>query len=72
MLRSSKCDSCNKTLEHKEIVSVIIDNVEVDRKINKADVMHLKVSKNSIDSRAVRVYCQECLQLNNYINEEVT
>lgn len=69
MLRPNHCDNCKREISHKEKVTVIIPNVEADTKLDQADTMRLKLSKYALTTRAMKVYCNKCLNLEDYFGE---
>jgi len=70
MNRPDTCDNCKRKIENKDKVTVIIPNVEVTNKMSEPDTIHLKLSKYSLTTRAMKVYCSKCLNPKNYIGEE--
>ena len=70
--KQAHCDGCNKILEDGDTVVALIPNVKVDRRLSKdlQYTMRLKLSTYSLDSRTVKVYCNQCLELNNYLGKE--
>lgn len=70
--KQARCDGCNRILEDGDTIVALIPNVEVDRKLGKdlQDMMRLKLSIYSLDSRTVKVYCNRCLELNNYLGKD--
>ena len=67
MVRDNKCDNCAKIIKDGERVTAIISGVVAAPKTNSEGSMHLKLSKNAIDSRALKIYCKECLSPKDYI-----
>lgn len=70
MNRPDTCDNCKRKIEHGDKVTVIIPNVEASTKSSIPNTMHLKLSKYSLTTRAMKVYCSKCLDPKNYIPEE--
>jgi len=70
MIRTNKCDNCDKIIENGDKVTVIVKEVEASGRIASPDSIHLKLSKESLETRATKVYCDNCLNLNNYVNEK--
>jgi hypothetical protein len=70
MKRKDVCDNCRRKIEHKDKVTVIIPNVEASTKTSEEDTMHLKLSKYSLTTRAMKVYCSKCLNPKDYIGDE--
>ena len=70
--KQARCDGCNRILEDGDTIVALIPNVEVDRELGKdlQDMMRLKLSIYSLDSRTVKVYCNRCLELNNYLGKD--
>ncbi len=65
-----KCDNCNRMLENGDKVTVIIPNVEVCGRYRKGrEGFRLKLSKDAIDPRTAKAYCDECLDINNHFLE---
>lgn len=69
MLRDNVCDNCKKVIDNKEKVTAIIPNLEASTKLDSPGKMRLKLSKYSLTTRAIRVYCENCLKLNLYLEE---
>jgi len=67
MIKENKCDSCGKRIEDKEKVTVIIRNVEATTRIKAPDRLHLKLAEKSLGSRAFKLYCEGCLNTENYV-----
>jgi hypothetical protein len=67
MLRENKCDSCGEKFSNKDKVVVLFRDIEVEKVREK---IRLKLSENSVTSRAFRVYCSGCLDINHYITED--
>lgn len=66
MIMAKKCDNCNKIVEHGEKVVAIIPEVEISCRPERSE-SRLKLSKESIESRSVRIYCKKCLPLEYYL-----
>jgi len=64
----NKCHGCQRELVSGDKVSVIVPNVEIEE--GKNDAIHLKLSRNGIEERAMKIYCQECLKIERYIPDE--
>lgn len=66
MHRTNKCDGCGAQLAQGQRVVALIPDVDVV--INKANECHLrlKLSLDAIDIRALKIYCQECLDLSQF------
>ena len=70
MKRKDVCDNCKRKIDHKDKVTVIITNVEASTKTSEEDTMHLKLSKYALTTRAMKVYCSNCLNPKDYIGDE--
>jgi hypothetical protein len=70
MNRPDICDNCKRKITNGDHVTVIIPNVEISTKTSEPDTMHLKLSKFSLTTRAMKVYCNKCLEIKNYIPGE--
>ena len=70
MKRKDVCDNCKRKIGHKEKVTVIIPSVEASTKTSEEDTMHLKLSKYSLTTSAMKVYCSKCLNPKDYIGDE--
>jgi hypothetical protein len=66
--RVKKCDNCKKELQHGDKVTAIVPNVEVNgRYIKNGGGFHLKLSKDALESRSVKIYCENCLKVDHHI-----
>ena len=70
MKRKDTCDNCKRKIEPNEEVTAIIPNIKISNKTSEPDTMHLKLSKYSLTTRALKVYCSKCLNPKDYIGEE--
>lgn len=70
MKRKDTCDNCKRKIEPDEEVTAIIPNIKISNKTSEPDTMHLKLSKYSLTTRALKVYCSKCLNPKDYIGEE--
>ncbi len=70
ILRTDKCDACNKTLQHEDEIIALIPGIEIDKRFStgQAGIIRLKLSKDSINSRTLKVYCKDCLTIEDYID----
>lgn len=64
--RKCKCDLCGRIFKEGERVTTIL-TTEISKQDCPRGKMRLKLSPSSIATRAHRVYCQKCLDLNKYI-----
>ena len=67
--RKAKCDLCGKILKENEKIVAILSAVITKRDTPRGK-MRIRLSPNSITSRANRVYCLKCLDLNHYIRDQ--
>lgn len=70
MKRKDTCDNCKRKIEPDEEVTAIIPNIKISNKTSEPDTMHLKLSKYSLTTRALKIYCSKCLNPKDYIGEE--
>lgn len=70
MNRPDVCDNCKRKIQNGDNVTVIIPNVEASTKTQEPDTIHLKLSKFALTTRAMKVYCNKCLSLKDYIWRE--
>lgn len=70
MKRKDTCDNCKRKIEPDEEVTAIIPNIKISNKTSEPDIMHLKLSKYSLTTRALKIYCSKCLNPKDYIGEE--
>ena len=71
MFQHKCCDNCNRMLENGDKVTVIISEVEVTGRYRKGhEGFRLKLSEESIGSRASKVYCKKCLDITGHFLEE--
>lgn len=64
------CSICKRPLNKGSIVSVLITNVEVDESTTGYNTSRLKLSMDAVEARAIRVICDKCLKIENYITNE--
>lgn len=64
-----KCSNCGRTIENGEQVSVLIPDVTVSSRYSKQDIMRLKLSEDSLATRAIMVYCKICLDIGSHFLE---
>ena len=70
MKRKDTCDNCKRKIGPDEEVTAIIPNIKISNKTSEPDTMHLKLSKYSLTTRALKIYCSKCLNPKDYIGEE--
>jgi hypothetical protein len=62
MNRYGKCDNCSRMLGNNSKVTLIIPSVEVTDRIQEENHIRLKLSLDSIEQRAYKIYCEKCLK----------
>lgn len=69
-IRCNMCDGCGAQLAQGERVVALIPDVEIV--VNKANDSHvrLKLSLDAIDVRALKIYCQQCLDLTQFESQD--
>jgi len=67
MIRKNKCNSCGKIIEDKEKVTIIIRDVEATTRVKRPNSIHLKLAETSLGKRAFKLYCEGCLNTENYV-----
>lgn len=70
--KQARCDGCNRILSDGDTVVALISDITVDRKMGKGfqNLMRLKLSPNSLETRTIKIYCKNCLELNNYLGKD--
>ncbi len=63
--KNNKCDNCGSPFQNKDKVTAIINDVEVQDRLSNGKI-HLKLSEKSIGKRLIRIFCENCLNLNLY------
>ena len=71
LYKENKCDSCGCKFNHKDELIALVNNVEVECR-NRADdnQIRLKLSIDSLSSRSIRIYCKQCLEIKDYIDDK--
>lgn len=69
MITTNKCNNCDKIIESGDKVTVVVKEVEASGRITVPDSIHLKLSEKSLGTRALKVYCDDCLNLNHYVSK---
>lgn len=67
MNRPDTCDNCKRRIDNGDHVTVIVPNVEVCTKTSEPNTLHLKLSKFSLTTRAMKIYCSKCLPIKDYL-----
>jgi len=62
-LINNSCDNCGKIFKDKDLVTVVISRVELKEQRRG---FRLKLSDNSIASRAKKIYCQKCIKVEDH------
>lgn len=70
IIRHDRCDGCNKFLQNHQHVVALIPDVEITTRDLSKGLVRLKLSVDSIDTRTLKVYCNKCLQLSDYLLHE--
>lgn len=72
IIRSDQCDVCKKILQHEDIVVALIPDVQIDKRfsVGRQGIIRLKLSSNSIDSRTLKIYCKDCLTVEDYLSKD--
>ena len=71
MIKDNKCDNCGIIIENGEKVVAIIPEVEVtNRRLKKSNEIRLKLSYKSLKTISIKIYCPECLQLSDYLEDQ--
>jgi len=66
-----KCSNCNRTLKHKDKVTVVIPDVEIEgRYIKNGNGFRLKLSEDGVEFRTAKVYCVDCINIKNHFMGE--
>ncbi len=65
LTKPNKCDHCQEPFSNKDMVTVILYDVEVSTKTKNGD-LRLKLSEKSIATRAYKVFCVKCLNCQLY------
>jgi hypothetical protein len=70
--RQARCDGCNRILEDKNTVVALVPNVTVSKSQSKRfnGLIRLKLSDDSLDARSIKIYCQNCLELQSYLGND--
>ncbi len=71
MYEIKKCDNCNRMLKDGDKVTLILPDIEIAGKYRKnTEGFRLKLSLDAVELRTSKVYCKNCLDINNHIMEE--
>ena len=65
--RKNACDGCGEPFAHKVQAVAIIPFVEIEQHPLDTEQIRLKLSVDAVDTRAIKVFCQACLNLKNFI-----
>jgi hypothetical protein len=67
IIRSEHCDGCNRCLDNDENVTALIPNIQVTNRFDHEGFIRLKLSADSINNRTLKIYCNDCLNLTDYL-----
>ena len=70
MHRVNKCDGCGAQLAQGQRVVALIPEVEVVLNKTNNTNLRLKLSLDAIDVRALKIYCQKCLDLSQFEHQD--
>lgn len=65
--RKNSCDGCGEPFVHKSQAVAIIPFVEIEENPLDNEQIRLKLSVDAVDTRAIKIYCSECLNLKHFI-----
>lgn len=67
LYRKNKCDGCGKPLMNNDKVVALVPDIHVTTNKTDETQLRLKLSVEAIDSRAIKIYCNKCLNLNRFL-----
>ncbi len=69
--RHNACDGCGRQIFQGEKVTALLTEMDVEISGYEEEELRLKVSKDAINERTIKVFCFNCLNLRDYIEVKI-
>ena len=69
ILHKNCCDGCGRTFDDDEEVVALISHVIISNGRPDGQI-RLKLSTDAINTRATKVFCKYCIQIDNFIVQD--